>query len=111
MSKVTISDFIIAFLDLVEAESRAFQESAELFFQRQREAFHDTLYKSSWMMLWIASAAVALLGALGFFAWGFYKVFALYISDTVATFATGGLLLVFAVAFCIAAMKYRRLDG
>jgi len=42
MAKVTVSDFIIALLDLAEAQSRAFQESAENFVNRQRKALHES---------------------------------------------------------------------
>ncbi|BDY13320.1 hypothetical protein [Hydrogenimonas cancrithermarum] len=99
MSKVTVSDFIIALMDLLEAESRAFQESAELFMQRQRESLRDTLYRSGWMVGWIAAAFISLLGALAFLTWGFYRLFALYVSETAAPFVAGALLLLFALLF------------
>ncbi|BBG66628.1 hypothetical protein NNO_1925 [Hydrogenimonas sp.] len=111
MAKVTISDFIIAILDLAEAESRALQESAENFMKRQREAFKESLFKNGWMAAWIAAAAAAVIGALGFFAWGFYNWFALYLSETAAPFAAGGLLLVFASVFAMLASKLRSGDG
>ncbi|WP_457592313.1 hypothetical protein [Hydrogenimonas sp.] len=111
MSKVTVSDFIIALLDLAEAESRAFEKSVENFMQRQREALRDSLYKNGWMVAWIVAAVAALIGAVAFTGWGVYRLFALYLSETAAPFAAGGILLVFAAVFAAFALKMRRQDG
>ncbi|MCF6201995.1 MAG: hypothetical protein L3J42_07745 [Hydrogenimonas sp.] len=107
MAKVTVSDFIIALLDLLEAESRALQESAELFMERQRESFKETLFKGGWMVGFIAAAIVSLLGAVGFLSWGLYRLFAIYISQSAAPFAVGMLLLLFAFLFAVLASKQR----
>jgi len=108
MSKVTVSDFIIALMDLLEAESRALKESAALFMLEQRESLQETLYRGGWMVGWIAAAVVSLLGALFFLVWGFYRLFALYVSETAAPFAAGAMLLLCTFVFAKLAMGMRR---
>jgi hypothetical protein len=107
MAKVTVSDFIVALMDLLEAESRAFQESAELFMARQREALHETAYRSGWTVAWIALAVLALAGGTGFLVWGVYRIFALYLSETAAPFLAGALLLGLAALFAFLAARAR----
>lgn len=107
MAKVTVSDFIIALLDLAEAQSRAFQESAENFVNRQRKALHESLFRSMWMGAWIVLAAAAVMGALAFFTLGFYRWLSLHLPETAAPFAAGGLLLLFALIFGFLALKLR----
>ncbi len=111
MSKVTVSDFIIALLDLLEAESRAIRESTELFLKRQRESFKEILFASGWMVGWIVAAVASLLAAVGFLVWGLYRVFELYVSETAAPFMAGGILLLSAALFAYLAMKQRGGDG
>jgi hypothetical protein len=105
MSKVTISDFIIAVADLFEAESRALQASTELFLQRQREAFEKSLYESGWRFGWIAAAIVTLLGALVFIGIGLYKIAEIYLPDWAAPLVIGLLLLVVSLIFGSIAAK------
>ncbi|WP_201351842.1 hypothetical protein [Hydrogenimonas urashimensis] len=107
MSKVTVSDFIIALMDLLEAESRALQESATLFMEEQRASLQNTLYRSGWMVAWIVAAVTAMLGAVGFAVWGLYLLFARYVSETGAPFAAGAVLLLCAALFTRLAMKAR----
>ncbi len=109
MGKVTISDFIVALLDLAEAESRAFADSAERFMLNQREQLERTLFKSGWMLAWIFAAVLALMGAVSFSVWGIYRLFALYVSETVAPFAAGAILLVCAAVFAVFALRVK--DG
>ncbi|WP_457595810.1 hypothetical protein [Hydrogenimonas sp.] len=106
MAKVTVSDFIVALADLLEAESRAFRESAALFFEEQRGAFRESAYRSGWTLAFIAAAAVAMTAAAGFFVWGFHGLFVHYLGERAAPFATGALLL--AVAALFGAMAKRR---
>ncbi|WP_353661333.1 hypothetical protein [Hydrogenimonas sp. SS33] len=108
MTKVTLSDFIVALMDLLEAESRALQESAELFMARQREALAESAFRSAWTVGWVIAAIAALIGAAGFLAWGFYRLMALYVSETAAPFIAAALLLLFALFFAMAAMRMRR---
>jgi hypothetical protein len=108
MAKVTVSDFIVALMDLLEAESRALQESAALFMAEQREAFREAAYRSGWAVAWIVAAVASLLGALGFGVWGLYRLAALYLSETAAPFVAGGVLLLFAALFGTLAMRARR---
>ena len=107
MSKVTISDFVIALMDLLEAESRALQESAARFMEEQRNALRHTLYRGGWMVGWIVGAVAALLGALGFAIWGVYRVVAIYLSETSAPFVAATMLLLCAILFALAALKMR----
>jgi len=89
MSKVTISDFIIAVADLVEAESRALKESAGVFLEAQKKAFARSAYRSGWTVAWIFASVVMLLGAVIFVSWGVYEVAVLYFSKTAAPFIVG----------------------
>ncbi|WP_456403606.1 hypothetical protein [Hydrogenimonas sp.] len=111
MSKVTVSDFVIALLDLLDAQSRALQESAELFMLRQREALREALFASGWMVGWIVAAVAALLGALGFVTWGLYRLIALYLSETAAPFVAAALLSISALLFAWLALRMRSKDG
>ncbi len=111
MTKVTISDFIIALMDLLEAESRALERSASLFMERQRQSWRDTLYRSSWTIAWIVVATGALLGALGFGAWGMYRFLADNLSETAAPFVTAAILLLGAAFFGWIASRLGRSDG
>jgi len=99
MSKVTISDFIIAVADLVEAESRALQESAGLFLKEQKKAFARSAYRSGWTVAWIFASVVTLLGAVVFVSWGIYEITLLYFSKTAAPFIVGGALVLLSALF------------
>ncbi len=99
MNKVTISDFVIALIDLLEAESRALQENAARFMGDQQATLKKTLYQGGWMVGWIAAAIAALLGGLGFLAWALYRFLATVVPETGAMLIVGGLLLLIAVLF------------
>ncbi len=99
MSKVTVSDFVIALLDLFEAESRSFQESVSLFLEEQRNEFITTGYQGIWMAAWVLAAIVSVIGAMGFFVWGCYQIFLHYLSPLAAPFATAAILILFAFLF------------
>ena len=99
MSKVTISDFIIALADLVEAESRALQESAGVFLHEQTKAFARSAYRSGWTVAWIFASVVTMLGALFFVSWGVYEFTLLYVSKTAAPFIVGVVLLLLSLLF------------
>ncbi len=107
MSKITVSDFIVALLDLAEAESLALAESAERFMQSQREQLERSLYKSGWMVAWIVAAVTALMGGIAFTVWGLYRLFALYLSESAAPFAAGAISLVCAAIFALLARRAR----
>ncbi|WP_456322373.1 hypothetical protein [Hydrogenimonas sp.] len=99
MSKVTISDFIIAVADLFEAESRALRESTAIFMQHQREAFEKSVYSSGWRLAWIFASIVTLLCALAFIGIGLYKIASVYLPDWAALFSIGALLIVASLVF------------
>jgi len=111
MSKVTISDFIIAAADLVEAESRALQASASQFLAEQKKAFARSAYRSGWAVAWIVASVATLLGAVVFLSWGVYEVTALYVSRTAAPFIVGGGLLALSVLFALFARSKGKDDG
>ena len=108
MNKVTISDFVIALVDLLEAESRALQENASRFMREQRDTLRETLYQGGWMVAWIAAAVVALLGGLGFLCWSLYRFLAGFIPETGARLIVGGVLLAVAFLFSRLAMRKKR---
>ena len=110
MSKVTISDFIIAVADLVEAESRALQKSASEFLAEQKKVFARSAYRSGWTFAWIFASVVTLLGAVVFVSWGVYEVTALYFSKTTAPFIVGGGLLLLSLLFAFFARNKGKSD-
>ncbi len=105
MSKVTISDFVIALIDLIEAESRALQDNASRFMQEQQTELRNTFHQGGWMVAWIAAAVVALLSGLGFLTWALYRALASVIPQTGAILIVGGVLLLVAVVFARLAMR------
>jgi len=107
MSKITFSDFLIAIVDLVEAEGRALQDSTETFLRRQQMSLQEMLHRSGWMIAWIAAAIVMLLSSLGFVAWGIYSLLASHVSREAAPFLTGGFLLVVAMIFGFLARRFK----
>ena len=110
MSKVTISDFIIAVADLLEAESRALQESAGHFLEEQKKGFARSAYRGGWAVAWIFASVVTLLGAVVFLSWGVYEVTALYVSRAVAPFIVGGALLLLSLLFALFARSKGKRD-
>ena len=105
MSKITISDFIIAAADLVEAESRALRESTAAFLQEQKKGFARSAYRSSWTAAWILAFVMTLMGAVVFVSWGVYKLSALYLSPLTAPFVVGGALLLLSLVFAFFARR------
>ena len=107
MSKVTISDFIIALCDLAEAESRSLQQSIQIFLASERQALIRTIMRSGWAIGLIAAAVFCLLVALGFLTWGGYTFCVIYISPLAAPFIIGALWLFFAFVFALLAGKQK----
>ena len=99
MAKVTISDFIVALADLLEAESRALRESTALFMAEQRALWEESLLRSGWRMAWMTLFVLFLAAAFGFGAWGFYLWLGTRLSPPAAAWATGGLFLAAAALF------------
>ena len=110
MSKVTISDFVIALCDLAEAESRALQKSVQIFLASERQALVHTILRSGWAIGLIGAAVVSMLVALGFITWGGYILCVVYISPLAAPFIIGALWLLFALVFALTAGRWRA-DG
>ncbi len=99
MNKVSISDFIIAIFDLVEAEGRAFRDTASIFIQKQQINFKKTLIQSSWIIGLIFTAIICILGAVVFFVYGCYELFLTFLPTFVTPFAITALLLILAAIF------------
>ena len=62
--KVTISDFIISFFDLLEAEIRAFKSGSEEFFEKEYKIFQKTIFKSSVSVLAVVMSGILFLVAV-----------------------------------------------
>jgi len=105
MSKVTISDFVIALCDLAEAESRSLQKSVQIFLASERQALVRTILDSGWAIGLIVAAVVCLLAALGFLTWGGYLLCVTYVSPLAAPFIIGGAWLFFAMIFALLASR------
>lgn len=110
MSKVTISDFIIAVADLVEAESHVLQESARAFMDEQRKGLARSAYRSGWTLAWIFAAIVTLIGGVVFIGWGVYDIAALYLSKTAAPFVVGVGMLALSLLFALFARRRGKSD-
>ena len=62
--KVTISDFIISFFDLLEAEFKAFKNGSEEFLEKEYKKFQKTLFKSSASVLGVVISGILFLIAV-----------------------------------------------
>jgi hypothetical protein len=105
MSKVSISEFVIAVFDLVEAEGRTLKDSAAVFIENQQINLKKTISKSSWIVGLIFIAIACILAAIAFFIFGCYKVFLIFLPAFIAPFAVSLLLLVIAGIFSYFALR------
>lgn len=99
MSKVSISEFVIAVFDLVEAEGRTLKDSATVFIENQQVSFKKTIAKSSQIVGLTFIAIVCVLAAIVFFVFGCYKIFLIFLPAFIAPFAASLLLLAIAGIF------------
>ena len=104
MSKVTISDFVIALCELAEAESRSLQ----IFLASERRSLVRTLRNSGWGLGLIGAAIVSLLLGLGFLTWGGYILCVIFISPLAAPFIVGGIWVCCALIFALLAHRRMR---
>jgi uncharacterized membrane protein len=95
MSKVTISDFILAISDLIEAQSKELQKEWGEFFEKQRRGIKNTFASLS---LIIVFAFLLLFGFLAF-AFATYKLLAIFMPDFAAMYIIS--IFFFVVAFII----------
>ncbi len=91
--KTTISDFIIAFLDLLEAEGRTLRE--------------ETM-RVGWGLAFVGLSAVIGLVALGFFLWGVYQYTAAWVGPPAAALLLALLALALALATARLAVRWTR---
>jgi hypothetical protein len=111
MNKVSISDFVIAIFDLVEAEGRTFRDTAAIFIQKQQINFKKIISQSSWMIGLIFIAIICILGAIVFFIYGCYELFLIFLPAFVVPFAIAVLLLILAGIFSyFALLKIKNAD-
>ncbi|WP_028584863.1 hypothetical protein [Desulfogranum mediterraneum] len=103
MSRVSLSDYLIALCDLAEVEGKALQEGFRSFLAAERQGVEELLYRSSRIIARRWAALLCLLVALGYLSWGAYLVCASYISPLAAPFIIGSLWLLFGLLFVLAA--------
>ncbi len=105
MSKVTISDFIVAVFDLLEAEGKALKDNSELFFKNQQQNLKQTIKNSAWAIGFITVSFISLIAAIAFFMFGLYKVLSVYICDMEVPFILSVVLVCLSLIFGYIASK------
>ncbi len=105
MNKITISDFIIAVFDLVEAEGKAFKDNANSFLEIQQQNIRKNIIKSLWTASFIFITLLSTISAIVFFIFGCYKLLTIYVSSILAPFLVTAILIVIALIFGYFATK------
>ena len=103
--KTTISDFIIAFFDLLEAEVRAFKEGSEEFFEKEYKNFQKTLFKSSLSVLGIGIVGILFFISICAFSIGIYLFLNKFFSVIVSLFILSFMFLIFGFILLILLKK------
>ena len=93
--KVTLSDFIIAFFDLLEAEIRAFKSGSEEFLEKEYKNFQKTVFKSSVSLLVIAIIGILFLVAVFMLAGGMFLLLNKFVDVTAACFLVSIMFFIF----------------
>ena len=91
--KTTLSDFVIAFLDLMEAEGRTLKTAS---------------IRVGWSMAFITLAAVFILVATSSFLWGVYQLLIMVVSPPAAAMLIALAALLLAAAAAMIAAKVSR---
>lgn len=91
--KTTISDLVIAFLDLLEAEGRSLR---------------DATLRLGWGLAFVQLAMLIGLVAVGFFLWGIYLYAAAWVSPAAAALLTSLLALILALVVGRMAVAWHR---
>ncbi len=91
--KTTLSDFVIAFLDLMEAEGRTLKEAT---------------MRVGWGMAFVALAAIFILIAGGFLLWGIYQQLLTVVSQPAAAMLISLSALILAAISGLIAKKITR---
>ena len=91
--KTTLSDFVIAFLDLMEAEGRTLKTAS---------------IRLGWSMAFIVLASVFILVASSSFLWGVYQLLILVLSPPAAAMLIALAALILAAVAAVIAAKVSR---
>ena len=84
--KTTISDFVIAFFDLLEAEGRAFKNNTEKIIEKTAKTFQKTIFNSFLSILGITIIGFVFLIAFLFFAAGLFMWLETFLSPYISAF-------------------------
>ncbi len=103
--KVTISDFIIAFFDLLEAEVKAFKEGSEEFLEKEYKNFQKTVFKSSLSILGIVMVGILFFFGILAFSFGAFLILNKYFSVIWSLFILSVLFFIFAIILLIILKK------
>ncbi len=97
--KVTISDFILAFFDLVEAEVRALKEGSEEFLENEYKKFQKTIFKSSLSVLGSVVVGILFFIAILSFAFGLFLLLNKFLNIIISFFIVS--LIFFIIGFIL----------
>ena len=92
--KVTLSDFILAFFDLLEAEARAFRDSFAEMVETEYKNFQKTLFKSSLTVLGVVIAGALFFISITAFSIGMFLFLNKFFDTVVSLFMLGVVFLI-----------------
>jgi hypothetical protein len=95
MSKVTISDFLLAVSDLIEAQSNALKQEWSGFFKEERKKLN---YLSKNFAFYFVFAVLFVLG-FSVFCFGLYKLLEKFMPDFIALFVISFIFFIAAFIF------------
>jgi len=84
--KTTISDFVIAFFDLLEAEGRELKNNTEEVIEKATFSFQKIVFNSSLSVLFTVIIGIVFLIAIFSFAFGLFLWFRTFFSPYVSAF-------------------------
>ena len=99
--KVTISDFIISFFDLLEAEFKAFKNGSEEFLEKEYKNFQKTLFKSSASVLGIVISGVLFLAAVLMLGAGLFLLLNKFFSVMATCFILSFVFFIFGICLLL----------
>ena len=97
--KVTISDFIISFFDLIEAEFKAFKNGSEEFLDKEYKKFQKAIFKSSASVLGVAISGILFLVAVLMLVGGLFLFLHKFFSIMTTCFLLSIIFFIF--GFCL----------
>ncbi len=96
--RTTISDFVIAFFDLLEAEGRAFKNNTEKIVEKTTKNFQKMIFNSSLSIFGIALVGFIFIIAIFAFGLGLFLWMKTFLSPYVSAFI---LSFIFLIIGCI----------